>query len=217
MFEKHKIIVGWTITLSTVYAIVRYHLFKSVPLYQFYPEIINKGISLGAILLICFSITVGPLSRLFPTKLTSIHKGKRYYGLWGFGLATIHSIVSIIFYKPNYYPRFFIHYSLNTIGEIVLYTGIFSLLLLSIAFIVSFPKILKVQPINFKRSQFAGYMGLIIAGVHVFPIGFDGWKTTHLWPGYLVPISLISFLAVIFTVLLRMWFIFMKKKKKKKS
>jgi hypothetical protein len=76
---------------------------------------------------------------------------------------------------------------------------------------------MKVQSINFKRPQFAGYMGLIIAGAHVVPMGIDGWKITHLWPGYLVPITLISFLAVIFTVLLRMWFIFMTSFKKKKS
>ena len=203
---KQKTVIGWTAGLSIVYAITRYHFFKGVPFQQFFPEILNKGLSLAAILLISLSLSVGPLSRQFPDKFNSLLLRKRLFGLWGFVFAFIHSMVSIYFYKPDHYPKFFSLEHLNVLGKFVLYFGVVSLILLSIAFIVSFPKILNVRPIIFQRSKFIGFVGLIIGGAHVIPIGAQGWFHPYYWPGYLIPITLISFMAVLITIICRILF-----------
>ena len=140
MNVKQKTVIGWTAGLSIVYAITRYHFFKGVPFQQFFPEILNKGLSLAAILLISLSLSVGPLSRQFPDKFNNLLLIKRLFGLWGFVFAFIHSMVSIYFYKPDHYPKFFSLEHLNVLGKFVLYFGVVSLILLSIAFMVSFPK-----------------------------------------------------------------------------
>ena len=164
MNVKQKTVIGWTAGLSIVYAITRYHFFKGVPFQQFFPDILNKGLSLAAILLISLSLSVGPLSRQFPDKFINLQLRKRLFGLWGFVFAFLHSLVSIYFYKPDHYPKFFSLEHLNFIGKFVLYFGVVSLILLSIAFMVSFPKKLNVRPIIFQRSQFIGFVGLIIGG-----------------------------------------------------
>ena len=140
MNVKQKTVIGWTAGLSIVYAITRYHFFKGVPFQQFFPEILNKGLSLAAILLISLSLSVGPLSRQFPDKFNNLLLIKRLFGLWGFVFAFIHSMISIHFYKPDHYPKFFSLEHLNVLGKFVLYFGVVSLILLSIAFMVSFPK-----------------------------------------------------------------------------
>ncbi len=140
MNVKQKTVIGWTAGLSIVYAITRYHFFKGVPFQQFFPEILNKGLSLAAILLISLSLSVGPLSRQFPDKFNNLLLIKRLFGLWGFVFAFLHSLVSIHFYKPDHYPKFFSLEHLNVLGKFVLYFGVVSLILLSIAFMVSFPK-----------------------------------------------------------------------------
>ena len=206
MNVEQKTVIGWTAGLSIVYAVTRYHFFKGVPFQQFFPEILNKGLSLAAILLISLSLSVGPLSRQFPDKFNNLLLGKRLFGLWGFVFAFLHSLVSIHFYKPDHYPKFFSLEHLNFIGKFVLYFGVVSLILLSIAFIVSFPKKLNVRPIIFQRSQFIGFVGLIIGGAHVIPIGAQGWFHPYSWPGYLIPITLISFIVVLITIICRILF-----------
>ena len=206
MNVKEKTVIGWTAGLSIVYAITRYHFFIGVPVQQFFPEILNKGLSLAAILLISLSLSVGPLSCQFPDKFNNLLLGKRLFGLWGFVFAFLHSLVSIYFYKPDHYPKFFSLEHLNVLGKFVLYLGVVSLILLSIAFMVSFPKNLNVRPIIFQRSQFIGFVGLIIGGAHVIPIGAQGWFHSYSWPGYLIPITLILFIVVLITIICRILF-----------
>ena len=204
MNVKEKTVIGWTAGLSTVYAITRYHFFKGIPVQQFFPEILNKGLSLAAILLISLSLSVGPLSRQFPDKFNSLLLGKRIFGLWGF--VFLHSLVPIHFNKPDHYPKFLSLEHLNVLGKFVLYFGVVSLILLSITFMVSFPKNINVRPIIFQRSQFIGFVGLIIGGAHVIPIGAQGWFHPYSWPGYLIPITLILFIVVLITIICRILF-----------
>ena len=44
--------------------------------------------------------------------------------------------------------------------------------------------------IIFQQSQFIGFVGLIIGGGHVIPIGAQGWFHPYCWPGYLIPLCI---------------------------
>ncbi len=46
-----------------------------------------------------------------------------------------------------------------------------------------------------------GRMILILGAVHVFFMGYAGWMTPQDWPGYMPPITIISFVvAIVFLV-----------------
>ncbi|MBC8346251.1 MAG: ferric reductase-like transmembrane domain-containing protein [Candidatus Marinimicrobia bacterium] len=191
-----------TIIFSLVYAIIRYHYFKELD-FSLFIFVINKGVSLGSVLLLSFSYTVGPLARNFPKVFMKFTSGKRLFGITGFGLAFLHSIISLLIFEPEYFNRFFILEELNIVGNFILITGIISLILIGAAFITSFPRVFKFKPSFFSLSQRAGLIGLIFGGIHVLPIGINGWAQPNLWPGYLIPITLISFIVVIFTIYCR--------------
>jgi|LWDU01.1.fsa_nt_gi DMSO/TMAO reductase YedYZ heme-binding membrane subunit len=202
MNKKSSTLIIWTAVLSLVYAIIRYHYFNGLS-FSLFIVVLNKGISLGSILLISFSFAVGPLARNFPNTFNHLISGKRSYGIWGFGLAFIHSLISLLIFNTKYFIQFFILKELNIVGNFVLITGILSLILIAAAFFTSFPKVFKFKQSLFSLSQNAGFVGLIICGIHVFPIGINGWTHPNSWPGYLMPITLISFLAVLFTIYCR--------------
>ena len=46
-----------------------------------------------------------------------------------------------------------------------------------------------------------GIRDLIISGGHVFVMGVTGWLNPEGWHGYLPPVSLVAFSAVLFTML----------------
>lgn len=202
MHKKTNTFIIWVTLLSVVYAIVRYHLFKGFPFSQFI-DIFNKGISLAGIILIGLSLSLGPLSRRFPSPFRRLEPGKRLFGIWGFILAFIHSLLSLLIFDPNHYEILFSFLSVNSLGEYVMVTGFISLLLIGAAFLTSFPLLYSFRLKTFTITQFAGYIGCIVAGLHVFPIGVNGWTNLSTWPGNLVPITLISFIVVLVTVILR--------------
>lgn len=216
MQDKSNKIIIWATVLSVLYAIIRYHIFKDVPLI-FILKVSNKGISLASILLIAISLSIGPLSRKFPSIFSSIEQGKRLFGLWGFTLAFFHSLLSLLLLKPSQYASFFSFLTLNGLGEYVLVTGFISLFLLAAAFTTSFPHLYSISRRTFQITQFAGYIGCVVAGLHVVPIGINNWHKLSTWPGYLFPITLLSFLLVLITVILRTSSTFLPQVKKRNS
>ena len=202
MHKKTNTIIILVISISVIYAIIRYHIFNGVPL-SYIIDVLNKGIALAAILLIALSLSIGPLARRFPNKFGRIEIGKRLFGLWGFTLSFFHTLISLLILKPNHYKIFYSFLKMNVLGEFVLISGFISLLLIGLAFITSFPHLFPFSQKSFRLTQFAGYIGCVVAGLHVFPIGVNQWTQISSWPGNMVPITFISFFAVIITVILR--------------
>jgi len=202
MHKKTYKIIIWLTLISVIYAIIRYHGFKGVPI-AYFIDVFNKGIALAAILLIALSLSIGPLGRRFPKKFGQLDRGKRLFGIWGFILSFFHTLLSLLYFQPNHYAKFFSFLKINALGEYILMTGFISLILVGAAFITSFPLIYPFTRKTFFLSQFAGYIGCIFAGLHVFPIGINHWFSISSWPGYMMPITFISFISVIITVLFR--------------
>ncbi len=202
MHQKTYKIIIWITLISVIYAIIRYHGFKGIPI-AYFIDVFNKGISLAAILLIALSLSIGPLGRRFPKKFGRIEMGKRLFGLWGFTLSFFHSLISLLIFKPDHFKKFFSFLKMNGLGEFVLITGFISLILIGAAFITSFPQLYPFSRKSFHITQFAGYIGCVVAGLHVFPIGVNQWPQISSWPGNLIPITFISFFSVIITIVLR--------------
>ncbi|MBI4017656.1 MAG: ferric reductase-like transmembrane domain-containing protein [Candidatus Aenigmarchaeota archaeon] len=201
--------VGWAIVVtlaSLIYAIVRYNIFGNVPLEYIPLYVSSKGISVASVALIGMSLILGPLARFWPRVFATKFYLRKYFGLLGFGLAALHSLISLMIFSPAYYPRFFEEGGkLTAAGELSMMFGVIALFIFSIVAITSLPSVEKTM--GRKRwldVQRAGYMAFALVGLHVFAMGYKGWTQMAAWPGGLPPITLLAFVIVAFVILMRL-------------
>jgi hypothetical protein len=102
-------------------------------------------------------------------------------GSIGYLFASIHLLLDVILMSPEHYPSFYSFGQLNTHAWI--------------AFLGSISK-------NHKYLLRSGRIGILFSLLHVTMIGKKGWFTTHSWPFYMPPITLIFVLAVVFILAL---------------
>lgn len=194
------------IALAIGYAVLRYHVIKGVPWSNFPLFILNKGLSLSAVFLIAVSYVLGHLSRFFPKTFIPWLSMRKYLGLFGFGLAAVHALMSLLLLSPAYYPKFFVESGkLNLVGELSLLFGVVSFSVFSIVAITSIPSVEKEMDKNkWLKVQRMGYLAFASVGLHVLIMGFAGWLTPKTWPGGLLPVSLVAFIVIAITILLKM-------------
>ena len=187
------------------YALLRYNIIKGVEFAHFPLYILNKGISLAAVILIGLSFFIGPLARIWPNKFSSKLYLRKYFGIFGFGLASIHTIMSLILFNPAYYPKFFSESGkLNLTGELSMLFGVLAFFIFSIVALTSIPSIEKsMNKTKWLYIQRAGYFAFLFVMFHVLIMGAGGWLKPDTWPGGLLPISLIAFLVILFVLLAR--------------
>ena len=127
------------------------------------------------------------------------------FGQVGFSFIIIHVLSSLPLLNENYFNKFYNQGKFNLIGELSLLFGITAL------FFMSFNQVrLFVKSCNNENAEVNDkYKGLSLLGIiltlgHVLVMGFNGWLTPSLWPGYMVPISLLSFLILMVALLARL-------------
>ena len=196
MQRRHHVFVASVVMAAAfLYAIVRYHIFKGVPWDQFPLYISNKAIALSAVILIVISYTLGSLATFWPHLFERTLYARKFFGLTGFGLASLHSLISLVIFNAAYYPKFFeTTGKLNLTGELSLLFGVLSFAVFSLVAITSVPSIAEsLGHERWHKFQHLGYWGVAATAGHVFVMGFSGWLDTASWPGKLLPISLIAF------------------------
>ncbi len=187
------------------YTVVRYHVIKGVSLEHFPLFISNKAIALGAVVFIGISYLLGNLARFFPNVFSRKVYLRKYFGLLGFGLASIHSMISLILLRPYYYGKFFEGDSLNLVGELSLLFGVIALFIFSLIAIISLQSIVKsMDHHKWRSAQRKGYIALIFVMAHVFTMGIKDWLLLDEWPGGLLPISLVAFIFISIVLLVKL-------------
>src|SRR3989338_11414763 len=107
------------------YALLRYNIIKGVPWSDLPLFISNKAIALYAVVFIALSFIIGPLVKFWPGTFTRFRPLRKYFGLFGFGFASIHALISLLIFTPQYYPKFFLETGkLNLTGEISMLFGV---------------------------------------------------------------------------------------------
>lgn len=191
--------------LSLLYVIVRYHIVREVPFAELPLYTGNKAVALVSVILIGISLVLGSLARFFPS-LSGAIPLRKPLGLIGFGAAGIHSLMSLALLSPAYYPKFFTEgggYSF--IGESAVLTGVLAFATFSVVAITSLPSVAaKMTPLGWKRAQRFGYLALVFTLVHVATPALQGWFNPGSYAYYLVPISLIASLFIVFVLLVRL-------------
>src|SRR3989344_2259783 len=188
------------------YAVIRYNIIKGVPWTDVPLFISNKAIALGAVVFIALSFIIGPMIKFWPGTFIKFQTLRKYFGLLGFGFASIHALISLLIFTPQYYPKFFLETGkLNLTGEISMLFGVvgfFIFLGVAISDIPSIEKSMKYG--HWLEIQRTGYLAFFFILLHVSVMGFEGWLTPETWPGKLLPISLIAFIIIALALLARL-------------
>ena len=188
-------IITWTFILSMGYAIVRYHVLGEVPWKDLPFFILNKGISMSALILLAFNFTFGPLKNLGAPIPNSWLRSRRIIGIVGFIQVFVHVIMSLMLFNPTVFAKYF-----EQNGTMTLITGL-SMIGGVLAFIflwiynVSFNAAFRKDKdlISFITSRKVLLSAMLFSGAHLIFIGYNGWLNPGGWLGGLPPISLVAF------------------------
>lgn len=192
------------LTFFSIYAILRYIVFKGVDLANFPSYIVNKILSISGLFFLAISYASGKLKALTLKDQSQQIQFVKFSGLAGFSLSAMHVFISLILISPAYYPKFYSGEMMNMTGELTMIMGVFSLYCFSIPAITTIPYMQEAVGIRkWQQGQRMGYLGLITALLHVVFMGFTGWVEVEKWPGYMPPISLLGALIVLVPLFLK--------------
>jgi hypothetical protein len=182
--------------VSIGYATIRYNVFKGVlwtdwPLY-----VLNKAFAVSSLVLLVINVY-----RYRYIQNRSNAKIFKYAMFLGF----LHILISFALLNPAYYDKFYLN------GKLTFSAGI-SYLLGAIATALIFNKGFSKE-LNNNRETKIKVLSILafIIGSHAALQAFKGWLPASAWPGYMPPLSMISFLIGLFALVLT----FVLKRKKK--
>ena len=196
-----KVWIFFTIIIfCTVYAYLRYILFKGVEIAHFPLYITNKIVSWSAIIFLALSYISGKLGT--KNRFPDIAK---WAGLTGYVLVVMHIIISLTILNPAYFPKFFSGDTMTFSAELSILTGVLAFLAFSIPAINSVTVIrLSLHPETWQIRQKIGYYGLLATAFHTVLMGYSSWFDVISWPGYLPPITLLSAIIALIPLFLKL-------------
>lgn len=192
--------------VTTAYAIIRYSIlgtiaWQHVPIFVF-----NKGVSWAALAMICLSLSMGGLSRIAPGCFKSNLWLRKYFGLAGVALASLHILMSFFILDPVYFPLFYLEDSgrMTGLAELTMLMGAVSWVLLLTLGVASLPTVIDNMSRHYwlRWQHLAGFWAGVLGGLHVF-YGYAGWIQPDTWSGGLPPITLLSALTVVAMLIVR--------------
>ena len=189
------IIIASTILLAVGYAILRYHIVGDVPWKDFSLFILNKGLCLGAFVLLTFNFALGPAKTLGLPVPGAWLDARKAFGMSGFLLILIHALISFILFSPAFFEKFFTpDGTLTGVAGISMLAGILGFVFLW-AYNLSFQTNLREDKafIEFITSRRFLIWALSLGGLHLAFMGYSGWLNPQTWHGGLPPISLVAF------------------------
>jgi DMSO/TMAO reductase YedYZ heme-binding membrane subunit len=187
-------IITVVILISIGYAIVRYHIVGPVLWKDFPFFILNKGISLAAFILLTFNFAFGPLNNLGVKMPNGWLDARKAMGMTGFLLVLIHALMSFMLFSPDIYGKFF-----EADGTLTMLAGL-SMLGGVLAFVVLWGYNLSFQThlredkafIQFITSRTFLIWAMLLGGVHLVFMGYEGWMNPSGWHGGIPPVSLVA-------------------------
>ena len=189
------VIILVTLLLSIGYAVLRYHILGPVPWKDLPFFILNKGLSLAAFVLLTLNFSLGPLNNLGFRVPNGWLLARKALGMSGFLLVLIHALMSFLLFRPSVYHQFFgANDTLNLVGGLSMLAGVLAFVILW-GYNLSFQTFLREDHafIAFITSRRFMLFALVLGGLHLLFMGFQGWLKPEGWHGGLPPISLVAF------------------------
>lgn len=170
----------WLFLGSLVYAVVRYNVFGEVAWVNVPVYVCNKAVSWTGLVLFGLSV------------ISREKEDRRGYGALAAALIGLHVVMSLVAMNPAYFTKLYgATGRMNGAGELSMLAGT-----VGVAFLGGLLA-LHVQGPGEGTSLRAGWGRAVLwlSGAHVAVMGFAGWLTPAKWPGYMPPITMISFLT----------------------
>lgn len=168
--------------LGLVYAIVRYNVFRGDSWEQLPVFIVNKAVSVSALVLLGASRVIADKAR------------RKRLGLLGFLFTALHLVLSLMILNPEYMSKMYLPTGRMTwSGELSMLTGsVATVLVMWLAYTTT------IHPLDRQVDSTSLVPGmarivLVLAAAHVLYMGYAGWFTPSTWPGGLPPITVLSF------------------------
>jgi hypothetical protein len=182
--RRDHVIIAATILGSALYATLRYNVFKGVSWTDWPLYVANKVLAIAALLLVVLAAlrVATPQGRQI----------RRLMG-WASAMALAHSLASLALLEPSYFEKFYWDERLTAVAGA-------SLLLGSLAFVLL--QWGKGQPgTAAPDSAVLPLSGIaFLSGLHAALPSGASWLSPSSWPGYMPPITLISFVAGVIAV-----------------
>ncbi len=193
-------VISGTVAAAVAYAVLRYHIAGDVPWNQFSLFILNKGLCLGAFILLTLNFALGPAKNVGLPVPDSWLNARRAFGMTGFLLTLIHALISFMLFSSPYYGKFFgPDGTLTGVASLSMLAGVLGFVFLW-AYNLSFQTKLSEDSafIEFITSRAFLIWALSLGGLHLAFMGFTGWMRPADWHGGLPPISLVAFVFFAF-------------------
>jgi hypothetical protein len=196
-----KTVISVIFGVSLAYAIIRYQIFGSVPWRELPLYIINKALSLSALLLLLLALSLKALEKRGWGIAISLLESRATLAKSGFLLLLMHVSISLLLFGSSNYKKFFIED-----GSLTLYAGL-SMLGGVLAFVILW----SIESNKEKRCLFLSYKNFLyllffLLAIHLFFMGFDGWINPSKWHGGLPPISLVAFIFLLLAYIVNLSF-----------
>lgn len=188
-------IAAVTLLLAVGYAVLRYHIVGPVPWKDFPLFILNKGLCLAGFVLLAFNFSLGPLHSLGVPVSKGWLGARKALGMTGFLLVLIHALMSFLLFSPANYGKFFAaDESLTLFGGLAMLSGVLGFVFLW-GYNLSFQTFLREDKafIQLLTSRKVMLIALVLGGLHLLFMGYEGWLQPAGWHGGLPPISLVAF------------------------
>jgi hypothetical protein len=171
--------VASVVAAALLYATARYNVFKGVAWEEWPTYVVNKAAALSALLLMAVFL----IRRRTGTGVPPWHLLKA-----AGSLIALHVGLSLALLDPATYPKFF------DAGKLTAPVA-WSILLGASA--AAGALLRSRRPVGIADRGGPLRLGLLsfAAGVHAALLGYGGWTTPSTWPGFLLPITLIAFVA----------------------
>ncbi len=190
-----RAIILITLLLAIGYSVLRYHIAGPVPWKDFPMFILNKGLCLAGFILLTFNFTLGPLNSLGVPVSNGWLKSRKALGMTGCLLVLIRALMSFLLFSPAIYGKFFAaNGSLTLLAGLAMLFGVLGFVFLW-GYNLSFQTFLREDTafIQFITSRKVLLFALVLGGLHLFFMGYEGWLKPAGWHGGLPPISLVAF------------------------
>lgn len=168
------------VLISATYATLRYNVIKGVPWSWWPVYTVNKALGLGALAAIVWML-------LCKCRGRSVNPG---IPSWTVACMGMHVMVSLAIMTPRYYPKY---YAAGGSPPDFTALAAVSWLVGAVAAGWMFLLLRRCEQHDGHPDDPLGVIALMV-GVHAAVLGVKGWFEPWTWPGYMVPITLISFI-----------------------
>lgn len=192
--------------VTFVYSLVKYVGFSGVSTSDIPLFLVNKALSFASVLMLAFSLVIGPLVRMRALNAKTWMLNRKYVGLIGFGAAAVHSAFFLLMLlNPQFYPKFFLDSGrLTGLAQLAFLSGAIALSVFAVLAMTSLDSVRKTMGGIFWKKTHAHVTGAsVLVLFHLAFIGLKGWMTPGKWPVGLPPITLLAFVPLVAVLVFR--------------